>query len=692
MKALPKTGLSYSHFLTFIVPSNTKEFFTFATPLKKHSKNLIMNKSIVLKALAFCFISASAVAQVATDDRILMTVGGEKVTVNEFMSVYQKNPTAKDNEVKSITDYVELYTNFRLKVKEARDMGMDTSAAFKNELLGYRKQLSMPYLTDTVVSDKLLKEVYERMQWDIRSSHILIKCDANALPKDTLLAYNRAMAAYNKIMKGEDFGKVCKATTEDDYGKTNGGDLGYRTVFELIYQFETAMYGLKVGEVSKPVRTQVGYHIIKVTDKQQHVDMITAHIMVKTAKGSVQDSLDAIAKINDIYAQLQKGISFDTLAKKYSDDPGSAKKGGVLPALGRNDASNFPAEFKNAAFTLTKDGEYSKPIKTRFGWHIIKRMSTKAVAPYSEIKNEIRNKVAKDQRSNMGRTALIGKIKTWYNFKEDTKARDEFYVTMKGDSSIFKGTWKADKAKNMNKTMFTLLDKNYTQQDFAKYIETHQAPRASASHIIVINGWYKSFLEESLIGFEDNRLEMKYPKFRALMQEYRDGILLFELTDKKVWSKAVKDTTGLKDYYSKNKNKFMWDQRAELKIYNCANDKVAVMVRKMLSKGKSDKDILAKANAGGAINLSIDTKIVNKGDNKEVDAKWNPGLLSDKADNGKVTITYINKLVAPTPKTFTEAKGLITADYQAYLEKDWIDSLKKKYTVTVDQNVLKTLK
>ena len=176
------------------------------------------------------------------------------------------------------------------------------------------------------------------------------------------------------------------------------------------------------------------------------------------------------------------------------------------------------------------------------------------------------------------------------------------------------------------------------------------------------------------------------------MQEYRDGILLFELTDKKVWSKAVKDTTGLKEYYSKNKTKFMQEERAELKVYNCANDKVAVMVRKMLSKGKSDKEILAKANKDGANNLSIDTKIVNKGDNKEVDVKWNPGLLSDIADNGKVTITYINKLVAPTPKTFIEAKGLITADYQSYLEKEWIDSLKKKYTVTVDQNVFKTLK
>lgn len=651
-----------------------------------------MNTKRIIKALAFSFLSLPVLAQQKTDDRILMTVGGEQVTVSEFMSVYQKNPSVKDDQVKTVNDYIELYTNFRLKVKEARDLGMDTSAVFKNELLGYRKQLSMPYLTDTVVSEKLLKEVYERMQWDIRSSHILVKCDANELPKDTLIAYNKAMAIYNKIMKGEDWAKVCKQYTEDESGKSNGGDLGYRTVFELIYPFETAMYALKVGEVSKPVRTQVGYHIIKVIDRQQHFDMVTAHIMIKTAKGmKPEDSLSAIAKINDIYAQLQKGVPFDTLAKKYSEDPGSSKKGGILPPVGRNDASNFPKEFKDASFSLMKDGDYCKPFRTRFGWHIVKRVSTKPVAPFADIKNEIKNRVSKDQRSNMGRTALIGKIKTWYNFKEDLKARDEFYALMKNDSSIFKGQWKADKAKSMNKVMFSLLDKNYTQLDFAKFIETHQALRPPISHILVINAWYKSFVEESLIAFEDSRLEMKYPRFKALMQEYRDGILLFELTDKKVWSKAVKDTAGLRAYYEKNKQKFLWDQRAEVKTYNCANEKVAAAVRKMLAKGKTDKEILEKVNKGGASNLTIDTKIYNKGDNKDVDAKWNPGLLSDKTENGKVTITYISKLVEPTPKSFNEAKGLITADYQAFLEKDWIESLRKKYKVQVDQDILKSL-
>ncbi|MEW6467435.1 MAG: peptidylprolyl isomerase [Bacteroidota bacterium] len=653
-----------------------------------------MNRLHLLKTLAFTLVAGIAPAQQnTTDDRILMTVGDEKVTVSEFMSVYQKNPSVKDSENKSIQEYIELYTNFRLKVKEARDLGMDTSASFRNELMGYRKQLSMPYLTDTVVNDKLLKEVYERMQWDIRSSHILIKCDPNALPKDTLAAYNAAMKAYNRIKAGEDFAKVCKQVTQDDYGKTNGGDLDYRTVFELIYPFETAMYNMKVGEVSKPVRSQVGYHIIKVTDRQPHIELTTAHIMIKTPKGmSAEDSLKALQKINDIYDQLVKGTPWDTLAMKYSDDPGSAKKGGLLPPVARNYNSNYPAEFKTAAFTLGKDGEYTKPFKTRFGWHIVKRVSSKGVPPFADVKNEIKNKVSKDPRANTGRTALMGKIKTWYNFKEDLKARDEFYALFAKDSSIFKGQWKAEKAKNMNKVMFSLLDKNYTQADFAKYIESHQAPRPSASHILVVNGLYKAWQEEALIAFEDSRLEMKYPKFKALMQEYNDGILLFELTDKKVWSKGVKDTAGLRAYYELNKTRFMWDERAEVKTYTCANEKVAAAVRKMIAKGKSDKEILEKVNKNGAQNLSIETKIYNKGDNKEVDARWAPGLLSDKTEEGKVTLTYISKLVAPTPKSFSEAKGLITADYQAFLEKEWIDTLKKKYKVVINEDVLKTLK
>jgi peptidyl-prolyl cis-trans isomerase SurA len=309
------------------------------------------------------------------------------------------------------------------------------------------------------------------------------------------------------------------------------------------------------------------------------------------------------------------------------------------------------------------------------------------------MKNELKNKIAKDQRSNMSRTSLINKIKGWYNFKEDLKARDELAGKTIMDSSIFKGKWDAKKAANLKKTVFTLGGKNYTQQDFAKYIESHQALRPAAPYQSVIAGMYKTWLEESLVAYEESQLDVKYPKFKALMDEYRDGILLFELTDKKVWSKAVKDTTGLKEYYEKNKDHFKWDERIEAKTYTCADAKTSAKVRDMLKKGKSDKEILDKLNKNAQVNVQVENaKTYNKGDNKTLDASWAPGPTPDMNADGKVKFMYVTRIIAPTPKTLTEAKGLVTAEYQNYLEKEWIDSLKKKYEVKVDKEVLKLVK
>jgi peptidyl-prolyl cis-trans isomerase SurA len=623
-------------------------------------------------------------------NKVLMTVGGDKVTLNEFENVYYKNNTNKTNDPKSLQEYLDLYTNFRLKVKEAKDIGLDTSAAFRNELMGYRKQLSQPYLTDTVINDKLLMESYDRMKWDVRAYHILVKCDADALPKDTLIAYNKALKIRDRILKGEDFGKVANVTTDDTYGRTNGGDLGYFTaLIGFVYPFESAAYNLKIGDLSMPVRTQFGYHIIKVTEKVEHVDLLTAHIMIKFNKGmSAADSTAAVKKMEDIYNQLKKGVPFDTLCAKFSEDPGSSKKGGVLQLMGRS--SNFPPEFKDAAFALKKDGDFSAPIKTRFGWHIVKRVSSKSLAPYNDMKGELKNKIAKDMRSNMSRTSLIAKIKKEYNFKENTKMRDELKGAL--DTAIFMGKWQAIKASKFTKEIFSLGDKKYTQTDFAKYIESHQAPRAKVDFAVLLNSMYKVWVEETVVAYEESRLDVKYPKFKALMDEYRDGILLFELTDKKVWSKAVKDTTGLKEYYEKNKTKWLWDERADVKIYTCADVKTAEKVRKMIAKNKTDKEILDALNVKGQISVTVENKLYNKGDNAMVDASWTPGLSPNKTENGKVVFAHVLKITPQTPKTLNEAKGLVTADYQQYLDKMWIEDLKKKYAVKIDQDVLKLVK
>lgn len=644
----------------------------------------------MLIASAFAVAAITTNAQEKTDP-VLMTIGNSQVHVSEFESVYRKN-NFKDvsNDKKTLNDYIDLFANFKLKVKEAEEQGLDTTKQFKDELAGYRKQLAQPYLTDKEVNDKLIKEAYDRTQTDIKASHILVRVSEDALPKDTLDAYNKIIKARDRVVKGEDFAKVAKEVSEDPSAKENGGDLGYFTSMQMVYPFENMAYKTNPGEVSMPVRTRFGYHIIKVVDKRSaQGEILVAHIMVKAGVGiKAEDSLNAKKKIDEIYAKAKKGDDFKELAGQYSDDKASAKKGGELPWFGTN---KMPPDFEKASFALKANGELSEPLKTRFGWHIIKRIDKKEVAKFDEVKGELKGKVSKDSRSQAGRASLINKVKMENKFKENLKMRDEFYKVV--DTTFCDAKWSADKAKALKKPMFNLQDKQYTQTDFAKYIESQQTKRPKTDVKPLINKLYIQWVNESCVAYEEAHLDQKYPEFRSLMQEYRDGILLFELTDKKVWSKAIKDTVGMKEYYEKNKNNYMYEERADASIYSCPDEKIAKNVKALLKKGKSDSDIEKEVNKTSQLNLQIEGHLFQKGESDMVDANWTaPGTSENKTVDGKVKFVVVSKILKPSPKSLNEAKGLVTADYQNFLEKEWLESLRKKYPVTVDKAVQATIK
>ena len=649
-------------------------------------------------------------AQVGQEDPVLMTINGEKISRSEFLNVYKKNNVnSQVLDKKSLDEYLQLYINFKLKVCEAKEQGLDTAKAFKTELKGYRDQLAQPYLTDKEVTDKLINEAYERMKWDVRASHILIKLQANASPKDTLEAYNKIMKIREKLLSGADFSKVAEEESEDISAKDNAekkytgnrGDLGYFTAFDMIYQFEDAAYRLKIGEISKPVRTEYGYHLIKLTDRLPAMGKVqVAHIYLNIPKTVTdKDSLKKYEnKINDVYEKLKKGTSFEDLAKQYSDDKGSAAKGGVLPAFGSN---RMVPEFIVAINNLSTKGDYSKPVRTSYGWHIIKLVEKKGIGTFEEKKGEIKARLAKDSRSDKSKESFIAKLKKEYSYQSDDRAKKEFYKVV--TDSVFDGKWKLELAKDLKKSLFKLGDTNYTQQGFAKYIFNHQGLREKESVISFVDRAYSDFVDEAVTKYEDRRLEKKYIDFRLLMQEYRDGILLFDLTDKKVWSKAVKDTIGLQKYYDENKTKYMWGERLNAITYTCANEKTAKELQKLLKKeGKkalTEKEILEKLNKDNKDNLKIETNIYSKGDNHLMDSiAWKPGMIELKSQISKVKndkpIIFINviKVIAPEPKSLRDSRGLVTADYQSYLEKEWLEALKKKYKVDVNQTVFSTIK
>ena len=397
-------------------------------------------------------------------------------------------------------------------------------------------------------------------------------------------------------------------------------------------------------------------------------------------------------RLHDIYQKLKLGGNFEELAKQYSDDKGSASKGGVLPAFGVN---RMVPEFIVAISNLKEQGDVSVPVRTTYGWHIIKLVERKGIGTFEEKKAEIKSRISKDSRSNKSKESFINKLKKEYSFKEDLKAKKEFYKVV--TDSVFDGKWKIELAKDLKKSMFKLGDTSYTQQNFAKFISLHQGMKEKESIEAYVDQVYKDFVDEAVTAYEDKSLEKKYIDFRLLMQEYRDGILLFDLTDKKVWTKAVKDTIGLEKYYQENKTKYIWGDKVMASTYTFADENSVKEFQKMIKKqGKkayTEKDILDKINKDNKDNLKIETNVYSKGDNALIDSvAWKPGM-TDKIKKGKsFIIVSIVKNIAPEPKSLKESRGLVTADYQNYLEREWIADLKNKYKVSVDQNVLNSIK
>jgi peptidyl-prolyl cis-trans isomerase SurA len=675
-----------------------------------------MKHRICFLVVSVLLVSQYLIAQGQSEgNAVLMTIDGKPVSKAEFERIYRKNNSNTTTDVKSLHEYLELFINFKLKVTEAEKEGLDTTKAFINELNGYRKQLAKPYLVDPEADDKILHDAYNRMNEEIKASHILIEVKPDASTSDTLAAYNKILKIRDRIIKGESFEKVAEEISEDKSTSKNGGSLGYFTGFQMVFPFEDAAYNLKITEISQPVRTRFGYHLIKVNDRRPARGQVkVAHIMITTPPDSGEDfQAKAKARIFEIYGKIKTGEDFGKLAQEYSDDKGSAKKGGELPLFG---AGRMVPEFEEAAFSLKNPGDISEPVKTSFGWHILKLVEKKPIGSLDEIKSEIKSKLAKDIRGNQSRTALVNKLKKEYSFTEIPNPLTDFYTAV--DDSVLKGRWNGESAKQLKGNLFSFAGIIITKQDFVSYLVKNKTKTINTSKQDFLNDMYKKFVEESIISYEDNRLEVKYPEFRYLMNEYHDGILLFELTDRMVWSKAVKDTLGLQSFYNKNKNNYMWGERIRTTIYSLSemkndtvkaskesmennNIKAFKKIKKLIDKkyGVLSNEAMIK-DVNGIIeknksNYSFTANDIfySKGDNSKIDSLgWKPAFYSNIRDKGKILFINIKTTVPPEVKTLKEAKGLVTADYQSYLETEWVKELRNKYKITVDQAVLSTVK
>jgi peptidyl-prolyl cis-trans isomerase SurA len=650
----------------------------------------MMNKSFIglLCATVLCL---NVLGQKA-EDKVLMTIGGEDIFMSEFLRVYNKNQGISTQvQKKSVPDYLEMFTNFKLKVIEAESLGMDTVSSFVRELDGYRAQLAKPYLIDSKVSKHLVQEAYDRLQLEVSASHILINVDENAKPSDTLRAYNRIMDLRKKIQQGADFGAISKKHSNDPSALDNGGSLGYFSALYMVYPFESAAFNTPVGEMTMPVRTRFGYHVLKIHDKREARGKVhVAHLMVKAnARMNEEELKNAKIKIDELYVRLRNGEDFNQLAELYSDDKVSAKNGGVLPTFGINE---MVEPFENAAFGLEKAGDISAPTKTDFGWHIIQLKEKEAVKSFNEMRYELESRIQKDSRAQLSKKVFIDRLKKEYQVKEYLKERNDFYTLVNAD--YFAATWNTERALRYKSTLLVIDGEKIKQPAFTEFLASKQVRNAKKIAIdVLVDKLYIEFVEKCILDYENSRLEEKYPDFKNLMQEYRDGILLFELMGDKVWNKATRDTAGLKSFFDSRREVYIWGDRVDASIVSAANAKMAKKSKKYIEKGKTSEWILEKLNAKSQLNVSFERGIFAEGDDVFVDAnKIAMGSGAFVNSEAGVKFVYVHENLKPSPKELIDARGVVIADYQSYLELEWIKELRQKFPVTVKSDLLSEIK
>ncbi|MDP4683882.1 MAG: peptidyl-prolyl cis-trans isomerase [Crocinitomicaceae bacterium] len=637
-------------------------------------------------------LSFGALAQ---KDPVLLEINGKPVTKSEFLQIYLKNNNDPKYDKVSLDEYLELFKKFKLKVAEAEALGYDTIPKLKKELDGYRKQLALPYLIDSAKNEALVKEAYDRTKNEVRASHILIRLESNASPADTLSAYNRIMSLKKRIENGEAFENVAKGKngSDDPSAANNGGDVGFFTAFQMVYPFEDMAYNTPVNNISEPFRTRFGYHILKVTDKRPARGTIkTAHIMVAVSKDASKDDIQAAEKkINELHEKLKAGENFEALASDHSDDPSTSNKGGVLPQFGTGTTTRMVPVFEDVAFSLKNDGDFSSPVRTEYGFHIIKRLEWKDVQAFTEMKKELQGRVNKDERSKKTQDSFVSKLKNEYGYKDYSKKALKWFIK-NIDSTYYVGKWNADKLKS-NKPVFTLGKEKFTQQQFADYMEVNFRNVRKDDAKVVIKQQFLAWEKEAILASEEGKLAGKHPEFKALVNEYHDGILLYEIMTDKVWNKAMKDTTGLREFFNVNRSKYMWGNRVDAVVYECLNMDIANEVTKMLKNDTiNSKHVLDKINKDSELNLRVRTNKFDKESTSFLKGRdMKIGLNKAFELDGKFYIIKVTELLDPKEKEFSEAKGAATSDYQNYLEKNWLEELAKKHAIKINYDVLYSL-
>ncbi len=651
-----------------------------------------MKKIVMLLALGAIVILSQA------QNEILMEINGDKkITVEEFKRIYLKNNPNNENLFSrtSLEEYLTLFTHFKLKVYEAEQLGLHTRKNFVEEFQKYRNQLAEPYLVDQSISEQLYKEAYDRMFKAIRASHILIQLPPSPTPADTLTAYKRILDIQDRYNKGMPFEQLALAYSQDPSAKKNLGELGYFSAMRMVYPFETAAYQTPIGEVSKPVRTQFGYHLIKVTDTLTVQGPLDLQFIVVRVKPN-DTANTAYEKINFAYERLKSGLPFSDAVQGFTEDQNSKANNGML---NNYEPGKMSPEFDSVAFRL-KEKTFSEPFYSRFNnaWFIVYVNKINRHPKYEEAYDLIKRRVSRMPHSNIRSKKLAERLLKEYKVERIEKAFNQVVDTL----ILMKNKQRSinsHMAPNFEKPIMVVNDTFAVKQFEFLHFAFMRLKLETSDIKAFCNELWPEFTEREIIKYEEQVLPVKYPEFKHILQEYHDGILLFNLTDSLVWQRAIQDTAGLSKFFETIKDRYRWNERYEALVIiteNVAKQKAIEKTLKKLIKSGTSVENFAQAVRqqlkDTAINLRVEKVLVESGQNRYVDqTKRKKGFYSLKTNENAAVWVNISNVLPPQPKKLNEVKGFVVAEYQNHLEKAWVKELLQKYPVIIHTEVYEKL-
>ena len=631
----------------------------------------------------FCVSFFISNAQISDTDSLL-TISDQAVLADEFVRVYNKNLNlVQDASQKDLDSYLELFINYKLKLVEAKALDYDKDPTYLKEFNSYKNQLTDAYLTDKKVTDALVREAYERTINEVKAQHILILLDE--VETDTLEAYSKIEKLRERFIN-EDFESLRK---ELHNGKSIFvEDLGYFSTFKMVYNFESAAYTTKIGEVSRPFRTRFGFHVVKVLDKRKSRGQVeVAHIMITNKQKD--STLVPKDRIQELHRLLLQGEDFSELAKQFSDDKSSSNLGGKLKPFKSGQINS--EIFENTAFGLTNKEDLSQPIQTKFGWHILKLIDRKPVESFETLKPELENQVGKDSRSQLVKAKMLEQLLADYQLSNQNSNVAEIESNLSFDST--QNVWKFSDNFEATQPFLTIQNTTHTAQDFLEFLNKNQrAVKKEWPVSVIVKKQYASFLEQSVFQYKRDNLENENQEFANILNEYREGLLLFELMQDKIWDGAKNDSIGLQTFYNDNKANYVWPDRIEGSVARSSDSKYTKKVLKYWRKNSSNNEIAEVLNKTkqNVIFSNGEFEIGHPALPKGLDYK--AGLSKVIQENSNYFVVNVTALKPSKQKSFEEAKGQLISDYQTELELNWIQELRSKYSVKVNEEVLSKVK